>query len=256
MNCEIDIAYRRRMNVWKALLAIAFLWFLADKVSAQAPPYIVQHNSVQAFSANCLQHADQSPVYNFLDSCAPPVNPPNDPNALNVLVGKFATHACGNFTNTNGQDFSRTFGIGDGTIPPPGQYGPPQYIWPFWPSTSVMIPLPPRGRYYGGVLTSGPNPGVLPHYLKLNGYAGSCVPPLQTPSTARFNVCVVAVGTTAPPTGLCAMSNVAPDNRPLVQLKFAGPVNSAHCLGVIGGQYRYIVENAGATNVTTLLTWN
>ena len=252
MNTEVRTAYERRMSIWKTLLFVALVALFADKVSAQAPPYIVQHNGVQVFDANMLQHEAQSPIWNFCDSAAqcantPPVNPPNDPNALTNILGKITSHACPLYSTATGQNFASVFGLG---------YNPPATTWPYAPSTSVSMTLPPAGRYYGGVIAAGLNPGITPHYLKLNGYAGSCVPPLQTPSTARFNVRVVAVGTTAAPVGLCAMTNVAPDNRPLVQLKFAGPVNTAHCLGVIGGQYRYIVENAGSTNVTTLLTWN
>lgn len=219
-------------------------------VAQQVPPYIVQHNGVQSFTANALSHADQSPVWNFCDTpaqCGSGPNPPNDPNALSNIIGKITSHACPTYSTSTGQNFASVFGLA---------YNPPATVWPYAPSTSVSMTLPPAGRYYGGVITSGPNPGILPHYLKLNGYAGSCNPPLQTPPAARFNVRVVAVGTTAAPVGRCSITNAPPDNTPLVQFKFAGPVNSSHCLGVIGGQYRYILENTGSTNVTALVTWN
>lgn len=251
---EIEYAYRRRMTAWSILFAFLSIIFCVQRVSAQAPPYIIQHNGVQVFDANVLQHQAQSPIWNFCDSAAqcantPPVNPPNDPNALTNILGKITNMTCPLYSTSTGQNFASVFGLG---------YNPPATTWPYAPSTSVSMTLPPHGRYYGGVISPGLNPGILPHYLKINGYAGSCVPPLQTPANARFDARVVPVGNTPAPVGRCAVTNAAPDNTPLVQLKFAGPINSAHCLGAISptNLYRYIVENTGTTNVTILLTYN
>jgi len=120
----------------------------------------------------------------------------------------------------------------------------------------VSMNLPALGRYYGGIINTGPNPGILPHYLKGDPYAGSCNPPLHATVGARVNVRVVPVGNTPPPTGLCVRNGMAFDGNAWVQLKFAGPPNTAHCLGVIGGQYRYIVENASTTPIAALITFN
>lgn len=247
MNNPDRTAYSRRLTIEGIVLFLLALVLVNQHANAQAC-YNVERNGGAVFSAPTLQI--NGSTWNFTGDCGQPPPPVNDPNALNNIVGQFAQHQCARYSTSTGQDFSQLWGRSDAA----GQ--PITTTWPYLPSTTLMVPLPPNGRYYGGVITSGPNPGTLPHYLKINGYAGSCVPPLQTPPSARFNVRVVAVGTTAPPVGRCSITNAPPDNTPLVQFKFAGPINSAHCLGVIGGVYRYIVENAGAGNVTTLLTWN
>lgn len=207
----------------------------------------VQHDGVTQFCATNLSTIT-GPDWNFTGTCGGPVNPPNDPNALNNIVGQFTQHACPRYTTSTGQDFSQLWGRAEnGTI---------TTQWPFVPSTSLQLTLPPHGRYYGGVFTSPANPGITPHYLKGNGYAGSCRPPFQVPSTARVSVRVVAVGSTPAPTGLCSKPSVPFDNNAWVWFKFAGPDNTSHCKGVIGGTYRYIVENVGAANLSALMTWN
>jgi hypothetical protein len=181
--------------------------------------------------------------YNGVKGC--PVAPPpvNDPNALNVIIGKYTSHACSNFATSTGQDFGSTFGQG-------------MTVWPYHPSTGIAMTLPPLGRYYGGIINTGLNPGIQPHYLKGDPYAGSCNPALHSTAGARVNVRVVPVGNTPAPTGLCVKNGVPFDSNAWVWLKFAGTPNTSHCLGVIGGQYRYVVENAGTTPIAALLTWN
>jgi hypothetical protein len=178
-----------------------------------------------------------------IGQCAATPPPVNDPNALNIIIGKYTSHACSNFSTSTGQDFGSTFGEG-------------VTAWPYHPSTGVSMTLPAHGRYYGGIISTGQNPGILPHYLKGDPYAGSCNPRLYSTVGARVHVRVVAVGNTPAPTGRCDIPVAAFDASPWVQLKFAGPPNSSHCLGQIGGAYRYIVENNGATNITALMTYN
>jgi hypothetical protein len=202
---------------------------------AQVPLYNVSHNGTPEFSANNLTISGTT--YNFTDSTPPP--PVNDPNALNILIGVYTSHACARFSTSTAQDFGSTFG---GTI------------WPYIPSTGVKITLPAHGTYYSGIVNPGQNPGILPHYIKGDAYAGSCG--LSPTPGARVHVSVVPVGNGQAPVGKCDIPVAAFDGTPWVQLKFAGPDNTSHCKGQIGVPVRYKIENNGNTQITALLTFN
>lgn len=87
------------------------LLLLAFSAQAQTPPYIVQHNSVQQFSANCLVHADGSPVYDFRDSCG--VIPP--PPSGRILTSRIAYVPSSGIRITGITEWSALFGHASAT---------------------------------------------------------------------------------------------------------------------------------------------
>lgn len=194
MNTEVNNAYARRMAIWKTLLLVALVAFFADKVSAQAPPFIVQHNSQAAFSANCLVHADQSPIYNFLDSCAPPVNPPHDPDAMQSAVATYLLHEPPCVATVTGLEDLGALMKGGPNLPRIG--------YPFRP-TVVNITIPAGHWIYGPTFTLPTNPGTLPHYLKgdLWGGNGTCYKASPTGVVAHLDV--VAIQGSRMPIGKC-----------------------------------------------------
>lgn len=190
-----------------------------------------------------------TPNYNGVRECPsapPPFNPPNDPNALNTITGTFASHTCGRFGTNNGQNFGELFGRPEGA-------GAVINTWPYRPSTSVAIMLPPHGRYYGGVGQMPANPGTARHYLKADLYGGSCG--LRTSPGARLNARVIPVGITPAFAGICSKTGAAADGGVLVTINPTG-FNSAMCNVPIISTWRYVVENAGNTQITVILTYN
>lgn len=190
-----------------------------------------------------------APNYSGVRECSvtPPFNPPNDPNALNNISGRFASHTCGFFATNDGQIFSSLFGRGEGvgaTV---------ITTWPYRPSTSVSISLPPHSRYLGGVGQMPTNPGVSRHSLKGDPYGGSCG--LRTSPGARVDVRVVPVGTTPAFAGICSKPAVPFDGGPWVTINPSG-FNSTMCNVPPNALWRYIVENTGNTTITVILTWN
>lgn len=251
MNIEVRNAYDRRMTVWKTLLLVALVALFADKVSAQAPPYIVQHNGQQAFSANALQHADQSPVYNFCDTPAqcgstPPPIPPNDPLAMNTIILRQLARGCAQSTTTTGQDFWQVFGR-------PVNYpvSPIITTWPGYVPVNVGFTIPP-GKRYDGVFSLPANPGTRLLTIKFSGYA-NCM----TATYDYVDVRVEAIAPTLAPVGTCS-KHAFPDNAPLFPLDPVGGLNAhpnmIRCNLRPLGQYRWIAQPSSGGALTVLIT--
>lgn len=185
--------------------------------------------------------------------CDTPPNPPHDPNAISPIVAKYALHTppCV-ATIADGENFFALFGHSMG-FPDIGQ-------WPGRPNTSVFISIPGGPRYYGGVFTDPQNPGITPHTLKGDLYAGSGVCASTSPTGVTVNVSVLPVNGSRPPVGNCGGARAfgspwvtfAPNNAPNSQ-----PTNMTVCNVFMGGQYRVVVDPIDSTRVLgAILTWN
>jgi hypothetical protein len=204
----------------------------------------IRHNGVEQFQADTLQVSGN--VYDFLDSVVvPPPNPPNDPDAMSMIAGHYASHTCGAFVCTNGQDFGALWGMQEGSA---------QVIntWPYRPQTSLFFAIPPN-KHYGGVIHMPTNPGTIRHGLHGDPYGGSAG---YTSSHVSVDWSVVAITGTAPPTGHCS-GVFAFDGSTFVMFNPSTDVthdNPALCNLRPGGSYRLILKPRSTTTANCLLT--
>lgn len=114
------MTFSSRTGALIGILVILLIAFLAGRAHGQTPPYIVQHNSAQAFTANCLVHADGSPVYDFRDSCG--VTPP--PPSGRILTSRIAYVPSSGIRVVGVTEWSAVFGHASATdteLPFPGR---------------------------------------------------------------------------------------------------------------------------------------
>jgi hypothetical protein len=227
-----------------AFLVVLALIIAPALVGAQT---VVQKNGVPVFTTTGGAPAVTGSTYNFLDAGPTPPNPPNDPQAMNTVTGKFASHTCGLYSTTNGQAFGAVFGLTEGS-------NVPNLAWPYHPSTSVSMSLR-APLHYGGVINMPANPGTQYHWLQADGYGGSCRPAIPVTAQARPAWRVVGVGTTAAPTGLCAGTIVSDNNKFVTFRPSAGPGtdNTAMCNLRPMGSYRVVIEPDTSVPATTLI---
>lgn len=142
---------------------LVLLALLAFAAHAQTPPYIVQHNSQAAFTANCLVHADGSPVYDFRDSCG--VIPP--PPTGRILTSRIAYVPSSGIRITGITEWAQVFGhasVSDAEVAFPGRPNSQPSIMDFRRTGYVALHFVPGavGRFgfvqhteynYGGNLT-------------------------------------------------------------------------------------------------------
>lgn len=180
MNADVNLAYRKRLAFECVVLFLLFAVLFSRNSSAQAPPFLVQHNGVTQFSANALQHDAQSPIWNFCDTpiqCGQITPPPNDPGAYTSLPVTWYTHG-GQVTRvTDVTQFGNVFGHVDPTLP----------VQP-WPFTQATVKITDQTPKYLRLRIAIPlNPGTLPHWLKAVSYG-------KSPPTIRGKFAVVPVG--------------------------------------------------------------
>jgi hypothetical protein len=176
----------------------------------------------------------------------PPPNPPNDPDAMNTIVGKFASHTCGAFSTNNGQDFAAVFGRMEGS-------NDIIEAWPFRPMTSVGFSIP-GNKHYGGIIRMPANPGTTRHGLHGDPYGGSCG---MSATRVFCDWSVVGVGDTPNPTGVCSGA-FAFDGSTFVTFNPSADVahdNPALCNLRPSGTYRVIIKPRSTTPTFALLTF-
>lgn len=226
MNTEIDAAYARRMAIWKTLLLVALLGLFADVTNAQTPPFIVQKNGQAAFSANCLEHANQSPVYNFLDSCGGP--PPIDPGAYTQLAVKWVPVSLAHMIDVT--QFKNLFGRIN--------FNAPIQDYPFVSGTNIVY-SDTTPKYLRLHVKVPFNPGALPHKVKGTTYLHS-----PWPLTARMAIVPTGGAWPTGPDSPCYKSAVHFDDQSYIG--FAPVQAYGMCLEPPGSEFDVLIDLNGA----------